>query len=477
MQDNVGRRFENFFWRIWSSQQVQDRLSGQQVAAQFKAINEGGYIRTTPRSSPRSSRSLSSYYSPATSYQDSFTSDHPSEPSTPPPTSHTGRDEQSRIPFAKRSPQPKAGQSSLTGLKASPGQETDEDGTATPTPSSPFGSTRATSMQSKANRRSLEPKPVPILKKTDSGESRKAQKSAVTSLPNLDASSSAGSQVEESALASDDDTPPQRQTSELTGSPPARKYTATRFSEEVSVSIPKPTSRNQARRSQGEVSQTTSRRTPVVVASTAASKRKPGLNRQRSSQSSQTKPLPSPPNPGSRRRSAATTPVTGQSPSKSGVSGSRKGSPPSSDEDHSSDNSGPAGLEMTYAGVSGKKTTNQLASSIVPQSQPALAARAQPQHRSFTNLSALDRKSSAVTAAAASYQASGLLDYGQPPVGFGRGSGRDAFRNEIVPLKAPAPAAPGDSDNEARTSLPRTKSQLALLLERGTGIDDRQRPN
>ena len=476
MQDNVGRRLENFFWRIWSSRQVQDRLSGQQVAAQFKAINEGGYIRTTPRSSPRSSRSLSSYYSPATSYQDSFTSDDKSEPSTPPSTSDTGRDGQSTVPFAKRNLQPKTGQSSLTGLKASPGQELDEDGTATPTPSSPFGSTRATSIPSKANRRSLEPKPVPILKKADSGESRKPQKSAVISLPSLDCSASTSSQAEESALASDDDTPPQRQTSELTGSPPARKYTATRFSEEVSVSIPKNTSRNSARRSQGEASQTTSRRTPVVVASTAASKRKPGLIRQRSSQSSHTKPLPSPPSSGFRRRSAAATPVTGQSPSKSGFSGIKKRSPSSSEEDQSSDKIRTDGLEMNYASVSRKKTTNQIPS-IDPEPQPALAARVQPQHRSFTNLSALDRKSSAVTAAAASYQASGLLDYGQPPAGFGRGSGRDAFRNEIVPLKAPAPAAPGDSDSEPRISLPRTKSQLALLLERGTGFNDRQRPN
>lgn len=56
--DGVGRRLENFFWRIWSSRKVLHRISGRQVARQFQQISEGGYFRTTPTQSPRISRSL-----------------------------------------------------------------------------------------------------------------------------------------------------------------------------------------------------------------------------------------------------------------------------------------------------------------------------------------------------------------------------------------------------------------------------------
>ncbi|KAL9612658.1 MAG: hypothetical protein Q9167_002740, partial [Letrouitia subvulpina] len=52
--DDVGRRLENLFWRIWSSGQILKRIRGRLVAAIFNKISEGGYIRTTPTQSPRS---------------------------------------------------------------------------------------------------------------------------------------------------------------------------------------------------------------------------------------------------------------------------------------------------------------------------------------------------------------------------------------------------------------------------------------
>ena len=57
LADDVGRRLENFFWRIWGNRRIRDRLRGSQVARQFSAISEGAFIRTTPTQSPRSSRS------------------------------------------------------------------------------------------------------------------------------------------------------------------------------------------------------------------------------------------------------------------------------------------------------------------------------------------------------------------------------------------------------------------------------------
>ena len=82
---------------------------------------------------------------------------------------------------------------------------------------------------------------------------------------------------------------------------------------------------------------------------------------------------------------------------------------------------------------------------------------------SFANLPSLLRKSAAAAPTSASYQAAGMMESGQPTSSAGRGKGRDAFTNVTAPLKAPAAAGP-DEDPQP---LPRTKSQLTSLLERG----------
>ena len=77
---------------------------------------------------------------------------------------------------------------------------------------------------------------------------------------------------------------------------------------------------------------------------------------------------------------------------------------------------------------------------------------------SFTNLPSLLRKSPATGPASASYQAAGMMD----PSPASRGKGRDAYTNVIAPLKA----SPGTASDYDPQPLPRTKSQLTLLLER-----------
>lgn len=60
LANDVGRRLENFFWRIWSNGKIRDNIRGNSVAALFLTISDGdAIIRTTPTSSPRSSRILS----------------------------------------------------------------------------------------------------------------------------------------------------------------------------------------------------------------------------------------------------------------------------------------------------------------------------------------------------------------------------------------------------------------------------------
>ncbi|MCJ1439389.1 hypothetical protein MMC27_008783 [Xylographa pallens] len=63
LANDVGRRLENFFWRIWSNGRIRENIRGTQIAQLFVAISEGDVvIRTTPTSSPRASRILPSFH-------------------------------------------------------------------------------------------------------------------------------------------------------------------------------------------------------------------------------------------------------------------------------------------------------------------------------------------------------------------------------------------------------------------------------
>ena len=58
-----------------------------------------------------------------------------------------------------------------------------------------------------------------------------------------------------------------------------------------------------------------------------------------------------------------------------------------------------------------------------------------------------------------------MLDTGQGSSAVGKNRGKEAFKNEIVPLKAPASVGP-EPPLDTSQPLLRTKSQLTLLLER-----------
>ena len=442
------------------------------MAEQFRSINEGGYIRTTPRSSPRSSRSLGSYYSPAPSTR--MVSISPTTPTSATPLSIAAPNSNEEQPLTPTQTSPiktLGGGSSakpISPTSKSPAvQERDEEGAATPTQSSPFANLGKSNRKSKELRRSNLPSAKPILKKSSSSESKTPSKSVTAVYQSGGERQVIETAPEEATVASYDEAAAQPDVPAMAQSP-ARRYTATRFSEQVAVSIPKASTsvpRPTNRRSQGEGSQVSGKRNPVIVASTAASKRRPAVLRQRSSQTSQTKTSPSPPNPGILRRSAGSTPITGQSPSTQATRRARAASP------H------PAGLrrqlsrdiEFTGKGypsddAKGKERATRKPFPLPePNFRSQLVDQVRPQHRSFTDLSSLDRKSSA-TATAASYQASGVLDFGRDLSTRSRSRGKDAFDHEVVPLKAPAPAGPEPAEDQ---SLPRTKSQLTLLLEKG----------
>ena len=115
---------------------------------------------------------------------------------------------------------------------------------------------------------------------------------------------------------------------------------------------------------------------------------------------------------------------------------------------------------------------------VDPDFRSQFVDKIQRSSRSLTNIPSIARKSSAVVPTAASFQASGMMDTAGPrssshhPAGkeISR-SGKEAFINEIVPLKAPASAgpetpAPAAEEASSQPALPRTRSQLTLLLER-----------
>ena len=283
-----------------------------------------------------------------------------------------------------------------------------------------------------------------------------------------------------------------------TGSPPTTRYTSTRFSEEVAVSIPQPlsgTSGEKAERSSrsfGDSSRGSSKRGHVVHGGSAASRKRPIVMRQRSSQASSAgKPSPTSPSLGPERKTdkedeettvAATTErrrrAVSPHPGKLGRRPSPT-APPEEDEDDDEEEEPAIEQSKEKEDKTAKETTTENPTANTPSTQilPPLVdpdfrsrfasqTRAQ-QHRSFTNLPSAAWRSAATTSTATSYNASGMMFPEQASSSGRRGSARKAFKDEIIPLKAPAPAGPDVTDDtEDATALPRTKSQLTLLLER-----------
>ncbi|KAL2043988.1 hypothetical protein N7G274_003508 [Stereocaulon virgatum] len=478
LADNVGSRLENFFWRIWSSRRIRQRITGTEVARQFNSINEGGYIRTTPTPSPRSSRSLNSYYRAA-------------------------RSRTSPISSASQAPASPTG----AGILSTPRE--DEASSVTPTPTSPLAAGAQCSARSKHGRRSTTSvQPPPILKKSSSGSvsgltGKSSKIAAISPASSRNIAPSPPAENDE-AVVFDDSPMPTESTLAPSGRPASnRRSTATRFNEEVAVSIPKPSTtvirsarEKTGRSSSGESIQKSGKRNPVVVANTAASRTRPAMGRRKSSGTSSLgnsrtsscshlarspkSRLSGPRDMSSQEAEAATAKqARGASPH---PSKSRIPLPPdpSSSEDSSKDSDeGEEAAQRPTASPKGKsKAIEENSESSGEEMSEAPKPLVDPYFRSkfigktrsaqgsFANLPSLLRKSAAAAPTSASYQAASMMESRQPTTSAGRGKGRDAFRNVTAPLKAPATAGPEEFSDDDPQPLPRTKSQLTLLLER-----------
>ena len=439
------------------SERIRGRLSGAAIEKQFDSISQGGYIRTTPTPSPRSSRNISSYDTEA------------------------------------RSTASTKGSSSSSQAKPGPVDDEVQLGNTSflPVPQSSSEMSPEATAGLKENRRSPTTRPLPILKKLSSGSKTSSRSSLVLS-PASQGLSGAGAGNDE-AVPFEDNPTPSESLVPIAGKS-ARKSTTTRFNEEVAVSIPKVStaSRLAGGRSSGESSQRAGRKNPTIVTSSGASKRRPSILQQNSSQApssgaSKDPPLRSSSSSNLARSIKPNHTNTGQSPSQEAeASSSRRSraaspypskhrmpsstSPPSSEkdmEDFSGDDAQEPSTSSNAVHTPVEEianATSEFSKSLMdPDFESRFEDENRPPNQSFTNISSFARKSSAVMPTAASFEASDMLDTGQGALTAARG--RDAFNNEIIPLKAPASAGPGPPA-EASQPLPRTKSQLTLLLER-----------
>ena len=534
LADNVGRRLENFFWRIWGSERLRQRISGTQVNIQFDIINEGGYIRTTPTSSPRSSKSLTAYYKearrrtppvtpPASEPNESILSTEAGNFSTKkdakrrsPKGADAGASAASKGPRDSRSlpdrSAPKGniftpsaghrhGPESSSRASFLPKHIDPKDSSITPTPMSPIAVLDQSEGTSKENKRTTQATTwrPPILKKGSSGSSRSAMSAKIVSSSSAEPQAGTSPEILEASSPTDESG-----LSIQAGSSTYRRPTATRFNEEVAVSIPKPSSsvsRTTGERSSRLGGDKPGRRNPIVVASSAASRTKPTFIRQRSSsgtpkgslsRSSSNQNLAKSPRSlaastslGSRSglefRESPRLPSAkrsrGASPHPSKQRGKASPDPSPSQQLEDSDPDQPDQDEPQRSGVGSRESEGKKKESpgkstelskplIDPDFRAKFIDRSRASQRSLTDLSAFNRKSSAAVATSASYQATGMMDSVQAPSTAGRSRGREAFTNVTAPLKAPAPAGPEAESEDTTAPLPRTKSQLTLLLER-----------
>ena len=443
------------------SERVRNGVSGAQMNKQFDSIRQGGYIRTTPTSSPRSSTIQRSYDTEARSLAST------------------------KSPVTASRALPEAGLVQV--------DEELEGVSVTLTSQSPFQRSPEGTTKSVENRRTTTTRPPPILKKLSSGSNPSSKSLSVLSPASQEIWSTAGAGNEEAVTFDDDSTP--TESPAPIAEKPARRSTTTRFNEEVAVSIPKvsTTSRLSGGRPSAESSQRPGKRNPIVVASTGASKRRPPVMRQKSSQAasfgvSKDAPSRSSSSPNLVRSMKPTYINTARSPGQeaeaSSARRSRAASPhPSKRLKESS--AGATSSENTAEDLGGKDVearelptephsetklveemhAERSRSLVDPGIRADFEDKTRPSNRSFTNISSFARKSVPTTATAASFQASGMLDTGPGTSTAGRNKGKEAFKNEIIPLKAPASAGP-EPTAEASQPFPRTKSQLTLLLER-----------
>lgn len=442
--DGVGRRLENFFWRIWSSRKLLHRISGRQVARLFQQISEGGYFRTTPTQSPRISRSLGS--------------------------NETGTSSDGRAPASPRECSPPVDPPPVT---TNEGQEEKRERDRL---ASPLGSVPSRTQETLA--------PLPsILKKPKVAFATLSSKTARAPYPDNrlprqpgddDDNDDGGVPLSPSAPGAE------VVNDEGASSPQARQQSSAEENTGSNIEDERgPRRRTKAREKATTTEKSVGSRDDVkpkstgkrsVLVKTGASKRRPTIPQRKSSQSSSsaTSQLTASPITGTKIGSAVSIralTVNLENPTHDQdqpvMQRSRHGSP------HPSQRRGGFMEDKSFSDESRqkpKKKAKGVEDGLVDRDfRSRFAIRSRADGHLFAPFPG---KSTAAAAASAEDQAIGTT-----------GSIQDAndqwsenFTDEIVRLKPPGPSGPRARDDSETQPLPRTKSQLTLLLER-----DRQR--
>ena len=228
-----------------------------------------------------------------------------------------------------------------------------------------------------------------------------------------------------------------------------------------------------------ESSAKTGRKRATFYASTPANRRRPVAMRRKSSQSSSSTASST----ASPRRSvpSISEPKISESTKDSRASArSSSGGPPNnlSQQEQASDDAVQTPAEMSTARSSAlghEPGQHQRGEVLVePDFRSKFVAKTRSAQSSFTSLPSLLRTPNSTTAASASFQASGTMEsrhQAQPAV---RVKNRVTFSDEVPPLTNSDPADSNVEHEGVAQALPRTRSQLTMLLEknrRHTGGD------
>lgn len=439
--DGVGRRLENFFWRIWSCRKLLHRISGRQVALQFQHISEGGYFRTTPTQSPRISRSLAS--------------------------NETGSPSDGRASASLRETSPSVDRPRGT---RNEGQEEkrERDHLASPVESVPPRSQETVA-------------PLPsILKKPKVAFATHSSKTAKVLGPDASLSRKSGDDDDGGGPLSANAPHAEAVNHETASSPQRRQQSPTEENAGPNIGDERgPRRRTMAReraliaeKSTGSQEDAKPKSTGkrAVLVKTGASKRRPIIAQRKSSQSSSStaSQLTASPATGINVGSAASTQAweanagkSAHDQDQSGMQRSRHGSP------HPSQRRNAAMEDQNLVDESHGKPKNEgrgIEDGLVDRDfRSRFAIRSRAHGHLFAPFPG---KSAAAAATSANDQAIGTTDSAQDD----KSKCAEPFTDEIVRLKPPGSSGPRAKDDSEAQPLPRTKSQLTLLLER-----DRQR--
>lgn len=433
LADGAGQRLENFFWRIWGSQDILNTVTGTQVAVLFNAISIEGPLRTTPTQSPRTSRQIGSYM-------------------RTPPLSHSPVGGESRLKQASKRGEPPS--------VISESEESILDSRPTTIPE-PTVQAQALPYQGSSGdlSRSPEASSYKIITEDDGDDS------TPTGTPPSNAQKFAPLSEPSSAVGASNVLSKPRAL--LVDSETLRPEDA-----EISSTVQSASSEDTVR----ETPKRTGRKRTAFHVNTPANRRRPVAMRRQSSQSSSVAP-----NVMSARPSAlvidmvenngpvdrSRTSLSRSSDTYPAVVSEGISNPHNALQDPPNVSTGDP--SPTYSTSSRRQQESSL---VEPDFRSRFVAKTRSAQSSFVSLPSLLRTPSATTAASASYQASGTMDTGRHLQSGGRGKARVTFSEDTAPPHITNPVGSNSEPDRGAQGLPRTKSQLTLLLEK-----DRRRGN